>query len=287
MRRHGAVTSAAGLVPSAHLGWGYHDRTEFGARVAEYLADGIAANQRIEYVGGRSRDALCDELADIGFSEDVKSGRIRVTPAEDTFEFFPDSDVVDAEATVAERVAATEEALTDGYDGLRVVNDALAVVRTPEQRDAWAHFEYLIDQKMAVLPLSALCAYDLTTLGPAAAELLCLHPFTAEETVEFRLFAEPGFSFCLAGEIDTGDNDAFVAALQRVWRLQPLGPLIIDARDLTFITHRQLTTLDEHARADCRDVVLMSDERIVARLAELLGLTNVRVAAAASVPASR
>lgn len=284
MRRHGAVPSAAGLIPFGHLSWGYHDRTEFGVRVAEYVADGIATNQRIEYIGGRSRESLCAELAEIGFSEGLKSGRIRVTPAEDAYEFCPDSDVVDAEASVAESVAATEEALTDGYSGLRAVNDAVAVVRTPEQRNAWANFEYLIDQKMAVLPLSAMCAYDLTTLGTAAAELLCLHPFTADETVGFRLFAEPGFSFCLAGEIDAAENDAFLVALQRVWRLQPPGPLLIDARELKFITHRQLATLDDFARTDCRDVVLLSDERIVARLAELMGLTNVRVAAA-SVPA--
>ncbi len=281
MRRHGALTSAASLVPVSHLGWGYHDRNELGLRLAEYVADGIACNQRIEYVGGGSRNALCAELTGFGFDEGVRSGRIRVTPADDTFEFCPGSELIDAEATVVERVAATEEALSDGYSGLRAVIDAVAVARTPEQRTAWAHFEYLIDQEMAVLPLSAMCAYDLAALGTAAAELLCLHPFAAEGTVGFRLFAEPGFSFVLAGEIDAADNDAFGTAVQRIWHLQPPGPLLIDARALTFITHHQLTALDEYARADRRDVVLLSDQPIVSRLAELLRLTNLRVAPAA------
>ncbi len=281
MRRHGVLTSAASLVPVVHLGWGYHDRQEFGMRVAEYLSDGIAYNQRIEYVGAGSRNALCVELTELGFGEHVRSGRIRVSPAEDTYEFCPGTEVIDAEGTVAERVAATEQALSDGYSGLRAVIDAVSVARTPEQRAAWAHFEYLIDQEIAALPLSAMCAYDLVALGAAAAELLCLHPLAGEGTVGFRLFAEPGFSFVLAGEIDAADNDAFVTALQRVWRWQPPGPLLIDARALNFITHHQLARLDDLARADDRDVVLLSDQGIVSRLAELLRLTHLRVAPAA------
>jgi hypothetical protein len=279
MRPQGAVTTAAGVVPFGHLGWGYRDRTEFGARVGEYLADGMAANQRIQYIGDGSRETLCATLVDIGFGEGLRSGRIRVTPAEDTYEFHPGSDAVDADATVMEQVAATEQALADGYSGLRAVNDLIEVVRTPEQRNAWAQFECLIDQRMAVLPLSALCTYDLTDLGPAAGDCLCLHPLTSEQTVAFRLFAESGVNFAMAGEIDAADNNAFLTALQRVWRLQPPGPLVIEARSLQFITHRQLRALDDLAHADCRDVVLRTGHGVVARLAELLNMTNVQVEA--------
>jgi hypothetical protein len=277
MRPQGAVTSAAGVVPFGHLGWGYRDRSEFAARVREYLADGMAANQRIQYVGDGSRETLCAALADIGFSEGLRSGRIRATPAEDTYEFRPGSDVVDPDATVVEQVAATEQALADGYSGLRAVNDVVGVVRTPEQRNAWAHFECLIDQKMAALPLSALCTYDLSELGPAARDCICLHPLTSDETVTFRVFAESGANFALAGEIDAADNDAFLTALQRVWRLQPPGPILIEARSLKFVTHRQLRALDDLARADCRGVVLRTRQGVIPRLAELLDMTNVRV----------
>jgi MEDS: MEthanogen/methylotroph, DcmR Sensory domain len=287
MRPQGAVTSAAGLVPFGHLSWGYYNRTEFAERMGEYLADGVAANQRIEFVGDGSRNALCGVLADIGFSDGVRSGRIRVTPAEDTYEFCPGSDAVDADAAVMELVAASEQAQIDGYSGLRVVNDVAALLRTPEQRNAWTSFEYLIDQKMAVLPLSALCAYDLASLGPTAGELICLHPFAPEDPVAFRLFAEPGVSFALAGELDAADNEAFLTALRRVWRLQPPGPLVIEMRGLYFITHRQLRELDELARVDGRAVVLRTQHGVVARLAELLDMTNVQVEVVCSASASR
>lgn len=276
MRRNGVVSSAGGLTPFGHLGWGYCLREEFTERAAEYLADGLDTNQRMEYVGDGSRASLCAELADIGFGEGVRSGRIRVTPVEDFYEFSPGSDTVDAEATVAERVAATEQALADGYSGLRAVIDGTAVVRTPEQLDACTRFEYLIDQKMAVLPSSSLCGYNEKIIGAAADELTCLHPFVADGAVGFRLFAEPGVDFVLAGELDADDNDVFAATLQRVWPLQGLGTVVIDARGLDFVTHHELCMLDERARAEGRQVVLRTDQPIVLRLAALLELTNVR-----------
>lgn len=283
MRCNGVVSSAAGLVPFGHLGWVYRDRDEFVARAAEYLADGLKTNQRMEYVGDGSREALRADLADIGFSEGLRSGRIRVTPIEDFYEFNRDSDTVDAESTVAEFVAATEQALTDGYSGLRSVIDGTTVVRTPEQLDAGARFEYLIDQQMAVLPSSTLCAYSVSTIGNAANELTCLHPFAAEGEVGFRLFAQPDAGFVLAGEIDAHDNEMFVTTLERVWQLQEPGTLVIDARDLNFVTHHELYMLDRLARAEQRDVLLRTEQPIVVRLTELLELTNVRLEAALPV----
>ncbi len=278
MRGHGVVSSAAGLVPFGHVGCGYSDRDEFCERVAEYVADGLTANQRIEYVGDASREALTAELATIGFGDGVKSGRIRVTPAEEFYEFQPDSDIVDGEATVAERVAATEQAVADGYSGLRAVVDGTAFARSAEQRNACATFEYLVDQMMAVLPSSSLCAYDLNSLGPAAVELTCLHPFVTADAASFQLFAEPGFGFALVGEIDAADHDVFITTLRRAWKLQASGPVVIDARGLDFVTHHELSTLDNYARAEHREVVLCTDQRVVARLTGILPLTNVRVA---------
>ncbi|BBY06881.1 MEDS domain-containing protein [Mycobacterium noviomagense] len=286
MRRHGVVTSAVDLVPFAHLGWGYRDRDDFGARAAECIVGALRGDQRIEYVGNAGREALRAELADLGFDEQLRSGRIRVMPVEDSYEFYPDSDVVDAEATVAERVEATDQAIADGYRGLCTVNDAIELTRTPEQRDAWAAFEFLIDQRMPVLPFSALCAYDVNGLGRAAAELLCLHPFVGPDEVGFRMFAEPGVDFVLVGEIDAANDDAFTAALRRTWPLLGEGTIVIDAHGLSFITHTQLRTLDDYARAQGRQVVLQTDQCIVARVAELLELTNVRVQGASPVRSS-
>lgn len=276
MRRHGVLSAAAGLGPFAHQGWGYRGQEEFRARAAECIADGLTANQCIEYVADRDCQSLRADLADIGFDDAVKSGRIHVTPAEDFF-VFAAGGAVDPHAMIGKRLAATEHAISTGYSGLRAVVDDTSVARTPEQREALACFEHLLDREMLASPSSALCAYDTTVLHDAAGELICLHPFVGGGAVGFRLFADEDAGFALAGEIDVTDSDTFVTAVGRVLTLPARGALIVDAYGLDFTTHHQLLALDRHARTAHRQVVLRTGQPVIGRLARLLELTNVSV----------
>jgi anti-anti-sigma regulatory factor len=278
MRRHGEVSRAAGLVPFAHLGWGYRDRPAFLARAAEWIADGLACNQLVLYVGDRDRPELRAELAEMGFGDEVRSGRIRPTPVADYFTFVPGSDVIDAEAMAASSVTFIESLVAKGYTGLRNVTDATAVARTPQQRDALARYEYLAEQVTAARPVSGLCAYDVSSLGEAAKEIVCLHPLVSVGTVGFRLYDEAGVGLSLAGEIDAADGKTFSTALQRIWPLQTGPQLIVDGRGLDFLTHRELAALDRLAGAGDQQVVIRTDNPVVARLAQLLEPENVRVA---------
>lgn len=277
MRPQGELTSAAGLVPFGHVAWGYRSRAEFLTRAAEYIADGLARNQRVRYARDASRDALLGELAEMGFADAVRSGQLSAMPVREHYRFVSGSDVADPEATIAACVAAMEYVLAMGCSGCRAVVDGAVLVRTPEQRAAASRLEYLVDQKMAVLPFSALCAYDLELLGDTAKELMCLHPFVGQGPVRFRIYAQRGNDFALAGEVDAADNGAFTTALQRIWPLTTGDELVIDAHGLDFITHRELVAIDRLSGADGRPVVLRTDRRTLLRLAELLELENVRV----------
>ncbi|MGH3967427.1 MAG: STAS domain-containing protein, partial [Mycobacterium sp.] len=128
-----------------------------------------------------------------------------------------------------------------------------------------------------VQPFSALCAYNTSQLGSAAAELTCLHPFVGDEGPSFRLYAQPGVAFALTGQLDAASDEVFTTTLHRILALTRDNPLIIDAQGLEFISHRQLCTLDHCARADGRTVVLRTNQRVPTRLASLLKLSNVRV----------
>ncbi|MGH3969821.1 MAG: MEDS domain-containing protein [Mycobacterium sp.] len=277
MRPHGELASAAGLIPLGHVAWGYRNRAEFLARAAEYIADGLALNQRILYASDGDRDVLVGELVEMGFADAVRAGQIAVTPVAEHYRFVAGSDVVDPEATVADGVAGMEYVVARGSSGCRAVVDGAVLARTPEQRAAFSRLEYLIDQKMAALPLSALCAYNLEILGESAKELMCLHPFVGQGAVGFRIYAEGGVDFALAGEIDAASNGAFIAALQRVWPLIQADEPVIDAYGLDFITHRELCAIDQLGGADRRHVVLRTDRRALVRLVHLLELENVRV----------
>ncbi|MBO0864681.1 MAG: MEDS domain-containing protein [Mycobacterium sp.] len=277
MRQHGVVASAAGLVPFGHLGWGFRDRAEFRKCAAEYIADGLAQNQRVEYTGEGSRDELWAELATMpGTAGHLDDGGIRVTPVLE-FHGADGSDIVDPQTAVATRIAALEKAIDHGYTGLRAVVDATALARRPDQRDAFACFEFLIDQQMAMRPVSTLHGYDTSQLGDEAVGLVCLHPYVCQSGPTFQLYADPQSGFALAGEIDAASDHVFATALRRIWPLAGDDTVVIDAQQLEFIAHQQLQTLDHYARTTGRKVVLRTDQRIPTRLAGLLELTNVRV----------
>lgn len=281
MRISGLVDSARGLVPHGHLCWAYEDRVEFQTRASEYMADVIPAGQWIEYVGSGGAEDLRAELTGLDAAQQVlDNGGIGISSVDDFYEFAGHSRVVDPVRAVAARVCATKAALAAGYTGFRAVVDATAVVRTPEQRAAFACFEYLIDRQMSVSPVSALCAYDARELGHAAvAEMACLHPFASSGSTSFQLYADQGADFALAGEIDLSCAELFATTLARTVPLSSGSELVVDGRGLEFIDHRGLLALVESARRVGATVVLLQAalRSTAVRLIEFLDLTDLRV----------
>lgn len=222
MRLTGLVDSARGLTPHGHLCWTYQDRAEFRKCAGEYAADALGEGQWVEYVGAGTPGQLRAELTDLDGVDEAAAasdGDIGVMPVEDFYAFTGHTDVIDPEASVTKRVTATEKALAAGYTGFRAVVDSTPVARTPEQRATLAQFEYLVDRKMAILPLSALCAYNAAELGAAAvAEFACLHPLASPGSTPFRLYADPEADGALAGEIDLGSAELFATTLGQTVR---------------------------------------------------------------------
>jgi anti-anti-sigma regulatory factor len=280
MRTVGLVDLARGLVPGGHVCWAYQDRVEFRVRAREYIADGIALGQWIEYVGCGSAEELREELAGLeGIGPVLESGGIGVSSVGDFYEFpDPSGDVVDPLRTVATRVVATEKALAEGFTGLRAILDRTAVARTARQRAAFARFEYLIDQQMSALPVTALCAYDLCELGRAAvAEMACLHPLASAGATPFHLYAEQDAEFALAGELDLSCADLFATTLERIAPLCCGPELVVDGGGLEFIDHQRLLMLVEQARRASATIVLHTTRPGVGRIIELLDVEGVRV----------
>ncbi|MEE3752638.1 MEDS domain-containing protein [Mycobacterium intracellulare] len=271
------VTPAAGLASFEHLGWKFQDRTDFHARAAQYIAEGLAHDYWTEFVGHGSREQLWAELTELtGIADRLKAGGVGVTPASKFYAVLDGTDIVDPHTAVAISVAALDRAIQNGYNGFRVVVDATTLAHRPDQRAALSHFEFLLSRTMAGLPFSALCAYDTHQL-PAADELICLHPDVGERAPRFRLHPAPQATFALTGNIDLHSDGLYTTALQRIWSLLVDDPLIIDAQDLEFISHQQLYTLDHYARTDGRTVILRTGQRIPTRLLDVLHLTNVEL----------
>jgi anti-anti-sigma regulatory factor len=277
MRRNGEVSSAGGLLPFGHLGWGYRGQAEILERAAEYLADGLAQGQWVELVGEGGTAALRDRLASLpGGEQALAQGRASVCPVED-FYVFAGGGVVDPEASVVRRAGATYRALGRGFAGFRTIVDATAVTRTAEAREAFARFERLMDARMSVLPVGALCAYDLDELGPVADELICLHPLSGPGA-GFRLFSlDGGASLGLGGELDLSTRAVLHRTLARLLS-EPAPALRLDLTAVRYVERAVLLDLDDLAAERGRPVTLTSCQPVVGRLVDVLGLEHLSVA---------
>jgi hypothetical protein len=285
-RGHGVLESAAGLIPFGHLGWGYRHRHELARRANEYLTDGLRQGQYVVYVGEGTRSALNRQLDSVRrrMPADVADAWVEVTPLDEFYVLQPGSDVVDPEASVMARVAATEHAVAQGFAGFRAVVDVTAVARTEAQREAFTLFEFLIDQHMARLPVSALCAYQLNELGPAAGKLVCLHPYVNTGSTPIRIYNGIGTDLAISGHLTPDSHDDVIDVLRLAWRRGGRSELSIDATAATSdldAANLLLTRVDAAAARDGMTLTVWTSSADMTRLIDRLGLAHLRLGIAA------
>lgn len=212
MREHGIVTAAVGLGLHGHACWAYSDDADLVDAAAEYLADGRRLGQKLLYVGPAERLHLAPPDIDaLPLSALCELGR-----------------PTDPDRLLENYTAATDEALAEGFSGLRVAADVTELAVDPACHCRW---ESVADRFMAERPLSALCCYDRRRLAPEVLRDLCsVHP-VVNESVPFRIYAA-GDGLLLEGEIDYFSSDA----LERVLPLTR-GDGILDLSGAGFIDH--------------------------------------------------
>lgn len=189
--------------------------------------------------------------------------------------------VIDPDEMLATFTAATEDAVAQGYAGLRVVADATPLIRTPEQLAAFATWEHKADRYMTGHPLSAMCGFDRTELSASAADVLaCLHPAARAGIAPFGVFASDDHAdLALAGELDVSDSDSLRACLGRTG-LDVTRELIVDGTRLKFVDHRGLESIRDFATGLGATAVLRTSSALPGRLIDLLGLDGIRAESA-------
>jgi hypothetical protein len=261
-----------------HVCWGYRRREEFVVRAREFLADGLAAGERVLYVVPGTSDVVTGQLRGVdSFDEGLRRGAVQVASLDST---YTTGTVVDPAAQVQLYAEATEDALASGFTGLRVAADATSLVRTPAQLDAFARYEHKVDRYMAGHPMSAMCGYDRGELGDdAVAQLACMHSRAQEGATPFHLHghARDGSAAALGGELDMEARLLWPLALERADLRSTAGTIAIDARDLAFVDHRSLFDVADYAERHDTTVVLRTRLSTPARLLELFDLPSVRV----------
>jgi anti-anti-sigma regulatory factor len=246
VRQHGRLGTARGLGLNDHACWTFDDDAECRAAVVEFLDDGLRLGQRLIYVGADTVEKLRGDLQGL---DDVESllGRGALQTLS-VAELRRRGEAFDAEARLAAYAAATDQALEDGYAGLRVAAAATELITDPASWDAHTRWESLADRYMASRPLAALCLYDRRELPDhALADLASVHPAShAPPTmVPFRVFSQP-HALMLEGEVDYFSADA----LGRLLAMTPQddGEVVLDLSGLGFVDHHGVMALVEHAR---------------------------------------
>ena len=271
MRMIGPVVSSRGFGPQDHFCWVHGDPSDYCPRLTEFFSDGLERGLRVAYLGSGSAGELQEHLGrhiDVGPQQARQA--IQVIPVE---EIYGAGGPVDPAEVIKNYAAATQQALTDGYRGLRVSADVTDLVRAPEQHDAFASCEFLLERYSSRHPLSAMCEYRLD-LGDAVTQFACLHAAAPEGLTPFQVFACDDGAVGLLGDFDVACQAAFERAIQRIHPASEDTCLVFDMSAVRYMDHRALLTLDAFARKCPVPVVARSMPRIVRRVARVLGLAH-------------
>ena len=273
----GPVESYRGFGLQDHLCWVHGDRGDYRPRLTEFFREGLERGLRVAYLGsgnaGELREHL-DGLVDVGPL--LTREAIRVISFG---EIYGAGAPVDPTKVIERYAAATQEALADGYQGLRISADVTDLVRAPEQQDAFARCEFLLERYSSRHPLSAMCEYRLE-LGDAVAQFACMHAAVPAGLTPFQVFACDDGAVGLLGEFDQACQIAFERALQRIQPAPDDSKLIFDMSAVQFMNHHALLSLDSYAEACQVPVFVRSMPPIVRRVARALGsepLSHIRL----------
>ena len=265
----GPVGSYRELGVQDHFCWVHGDRRDYRPRLSEFFREGLERGLRVAYLGSEDAGELRELLGRMVESGPLLSCEaVRVISFE---EFYGAAEPIDPAAIIKRYDAATQEALADGYRGLRVSADVTDLVRAPERRDAFARCEFLLERYSARHPLSAMCGYR-RELGDAVTQFACLHAAVQAGLTPFQVFACDDGAVGLLGEFDLACQDAFERALRRIEPAPDDPELIFDMSAVGFMDQYALLALDSYAEACPVPVVARSVPPAVRRVARVLGL---------------
>jgi anti-anti-sigma factor len=270
MRRHGLVESPDAVGLNGHACWGFDDVDELGPAAASFLSEGAELGQRLMFVGGPEAEAMVRESDPMRSM--VRDGALQVAPFE---AIYPGGRRMTNPEQLALYDGATEQALADGFTGLRVLAE---VTDLASPSGAWPDqvgWESYADRYMAHRPLAALCCFDRQRLPvEAMAALACAHPVAdrrLQPLSSFRVYAQPD-AVALSGEVDALSSSPLEELLELTIP-DTEGEVVLDLDGLEFIDHSGVRAVKEHRRRMSErgaQLTLRGEPAIFRRISELL-----------------
>jgi anti-anti-sigma regulatory factor len=258
-----------------HLCCLYDDPADYRHRVTAFFTEGLREGLRVAYAGVGGPEASRADLANLQDLDGLLSdGAVQIL----AMELYLRDDALDPERVVASYAAATEQALADGFRGLRVSADGTELARTPAQQDTLARYEFLVGRYMEGHPLSALCGFGTELGEDTVTEFASLHAGGTSDLPGFRVFGCADGAVGLAGEFDQATVPAFGRVLSRLRTGVDAGALVVDMADVEYLDHRLLLTLSDYARANGVQLSVRWIPPFATRLMQLLPASYLRPA---------
>lgn len=214
-RMVGSLPDPGGLGKGDHACWIYSDGDDHRAGLTRYFADGLESGQRLIYLGDRFDEAaIVAYLSAAGFAPKrlIEQDRLRILSAR---EGYPRNDAgYDLDAAVAQFRGMADEAVSDGYEGLRVAGECGFLLDDDTRRVPLLAYELACDMMVRGAPLTAMCLYDARhdpagRLGEVAAvhAAAVVAAAVAADVPTFRLWAQDADAVGVGGEIDFATSD--------------------------------------------------------------------------------
>jgi hypothetical protein len=162
-------SDASASWPVGHIGWVFAGTPSFEGSVARFLAEGLPRGELLMCVAE-------DPGADRWPTALLRDGRLVVASVA---EVYGVDRVVDAGEQHRTYTAWLDEAMADGFKGIRLAADSTSLVATPERLQAWTTWEQVADRFMAKNPFTGLCAFDRYRVeAEALSAVIDLHSVT-------------------------------------------------------------------------------------------------------------
>lgn len=268
MRSHGLVDAPHSVGLNGHACWGYDDAGDLVTDAAPFLTEGIELGQQLLFVGGAESEAA---LRDSDPTRSMlRDGLLGIVPFEGV---YPGGQRMDNAAQWALYEQVTNQAISAGFTGLRVLAEVTSLAESDGGWRGQAAWESYADRRMATGTLAALCCFDRRTLSEEALSgIACVHPVAdqrLDHLVPFRLFAQPD-ALALAGEVDAFSTPM----LDQLLGLVVDGDSVLDLGALEFVDHHGLHAIYDlvrRRRYEGDRLELRGESPAFRRLGDLLG----------------
>jgi anti-anti-sigma regulatory factor len=252
--------------PHDHIAWFGDDLDDLYRLAIDVLGAGARRGEKLLFIADAPDPAGLSGLD--GLEALLSDGRLELLATDSV---YPSGASFNEEAQLKTFQAVLQEALAQGYTGLRVVadNTMLASGRDWEY-ERWIAWEELTDHFQATAPVTGFCYFHQPAIDKDRQVILsAVHPVRSDTALE------PPFTFTATecARIVTGSLDSFSAPyFRQVIAAAPDDePLVVDLGYTEFVDHRALFILAKAATAS-RPVVIHGAPSMLKNLVVALGI---------------